>query len=131
MSAHVLAFAESRGGELRRAALEAVTAARRIADTRGGQVHAILFGAAGIGAHASALGAHGADRVLVVEHAGFAHNNPEAVAATIAAKMSGYGAFVATASATGRTSPRASPPSSRSRWPLMPPPSRCRGRRSP
>ena len=102
MSAHVLAFAESRGGELRRAALEAVTAARRIADTRGGQVHAILFGAAGIGAHASALGAHGADRVLVVEHAAFAHNNPEAVAATIAAKMSGYGAFVATASATGK-----------------------------
>ena len=87
MSAHVLAFAESRGGELRRAALEAVTAARRIADTRGGQVHAILFGAAGIGAHASALGAHGADRVLVVEHAGFALNNPEAVAAvTISAE---------------------------------------------
>ncbi|MFM9014149.1 MAG: electron transfer flavoprotein subunit alpha/FixB family protein, partial [Gemmatimonadota bacterium] len=43
MSAHVLAFAESRGGKLRRAALEAVTAARRIADARGGQVHAILF----------------------------------------------------------------------------------------
>ncbi len=102
MSAHVLAFAESRGGDLRRAGLEAVTAARRIADARGGQVHAILFGAAGIGAHAAALGAHGADRVIVVEHAGFTHNNPEAVAATIAAKMSGYGAFVATASATGK-----------------------------
>ena len=102
MSAHVLAFAESRGGDLRRAGLEAVTAARRIADARGGQVHAILFGAAGIGAHAAALGAHGADRVLVVEHADFTHNNPEAVAATIAAKMSGYGAFVATASATGK-----------------------------
>jgi len=102
MSAHVLAFSESRGGELRRAALEAITAARRIADARGGQVHAILFGAPGIGAHAAALGAHGADRVLVVEHAGFAHNNPEAVAATIAAKMGGYGALVATASATGK-----------------------------
>ena len=50
MSTNVLAFAETRGGDLRRAALEAVTAARAIADARGGQVHAVLFGAPGIGA---------------------------------------------------------------------------------
>ena len=99
---NVLAFAESRGGELRRAALEAVTAARAVADVRGGAVHAILFGAPGIGAHAARLGAHGADNVIVVEHAAFAQNNPEAVAATIAAKMAGYGAFVCAASATGK-----------------------------
>ena len=102
MSNNVLAFAESRGGDLRRAALEAVTAARAIADARGGAVHAILFGAPGIGAHAARLGAHGADAVLVVEHAAFANNNPEAVAATIAAKMPGYGTFVCAASATGK-----------------------------
>ena len=78
MANNVLAFAESRGGELRRAGLEAVTAARIIADAKGGEVHAVLFGAAGIGKHAAALGAHGADKVLVVEHAGFANNNPEA-----------------------------------------------------
>jgi len=103
MSSNVLAFAESRGGDLRRAALEAVTAARTIADAGGGEVHAILFGAAGIGKHAAKLGAHGADKVLVVEHAGFTHNNPEAVVGTIAARMaSGYRAFVCAASATGK-----------------------------
>jgi len=102
MSNNVLAFAESRGGDLRRAGLEAVAAARVIADARGGAVHAILFGASGIAAHAAKLGAHGADAVIVVEHAAFAHNNPEAVAATIAAKMSGFGAFVCAASATGK-----------------------------
>lgn len=103
MSNNVLAFAESRGGDLRRAALEAVTAARAIADVRGGAVHAILFGAPGIGAHAPRLGAHGADSVIVVEHAAFAQNNPEAVAATIAAHMGrGYGALICPASATGK-----------------------------
>ncbi len=100
---NILAFAESRGGELRRAGLEAVAAARVIADAKGGQVHAILFGAAGMAKHAAALGAHGADAVLVVEHAGFTHNNPEAVAATIAAKvLAGYAGFVCAASATGK-----------------------------
>ena len=101
---NVLAFAESRGGDIRRAALEAIAAARVIADASGGQVHAVLFGAAGIGAHAAKLGAHGADSVLVVEHAGFTHNNPEAVAATIAARVKdgGYRAFICAASATGK-----------------------------
>ena len=103
MSTNVMAFAESRGGDLRRAALEAVTAARIIADASGGEVHAVLFGASGIGTHAAKLGAHGADKVLVVEHAGFTHYNPEAVAGTIAARMgTGYRAFVCTASATGK-----------------------------
>ncbi len=100
---NVLAFAESRGGDLRRAALESVTVARAIADAKGGEVHAILFGPAGTGAKAAPLGAHGADKVLVVEHAAFTHNNPEAVAATIAARMgTGYAAFVCAASATGK-----------------------------
>jgi len=101
---NVLAFAESRGGDLRRAALEAVAAARIVADGKGGQLHAVLFGAAGIGKHAAQLGAHGADSVLVVEHAGFTQNNPESVSATIAArvKSGSYGAFVCVASATGK-----------------------------
>jgi electron transfer flavoprotein alpha subunit len=103
VTAHVLAFAESRGGDIRRAALEAVTVARAIADARGVEVHAILFGAPGIGAKAAPLGAHGADKVIAVEHAAFAQNNPEAVAATIASRMgAGYGAFVCCASATGK-----------------------------
>ncbi|MEX2182086.1 MAG: electron transfer flavoprotein subunit alpha/FixB family protein [Gemmatimonadaceae bacterium] len=101
---NVLAFAEARGGDLRRAALEAVTAARIVADASGGQVHAIIFGAPGIGAKAPPLGAHGADAVVVVEHAAFAQNNPEAVSTTIAARMKSgsYGTFLCTASATGK-----------------------------
>ena len=81
--ANVLVFAEVRGGELRKVALEAVTAGRALAEqSGGGQVHAVLAGAAGIADKAGALAQHGADTVLVLEHAGFAQYNPEALTAT-------------------------------------------------
>jgi electron transfer flavoprotein alpha subunit len=49
--ANVFVFAESRNGELRKVALEAVTAARVFADaTGGGEVHAMVAGAPGIAA---------------------------------------------------------------------------------
>ena len=101
---NVFAFAESRGGDLRRAGLEAVTAARGVANSTGGQVHALLAGGPGIGAHAAKLAAHGADVVLVLEHAGFTNYNPEALAATIAARLStgAYRAAFFVASAQGR-----------------------------
>jgi electron transfer flavoprotein alpha subunit len=101
---NVLAFAESRGGELRRAALEAVTAARGVADSTGGQVHAVLAGGPGIGAQAGKLVACGADVVLVIEGAGFANYNPEALAATVASRITGggYRAAFFVASAQGR-----------------------------
>jgi electron transfer flavoprotein alpha subunit len=100
--ASVLVFAESRGGELRRAAFEALTAARSLAD--GGEVHAILFGPPGVGARAGELAKYGASKVFVVEHAGFAHYAPETLAATIAAKVTsgGYRATVFTASVHGK-----------------------------
>ncbi len=102
--ANVFAFAESRGGELRRAGLEAVTAARAVADATGGQVHAMIAGAPGIAAQAAKLAAHGADVVLLLEHAGFANYNPEALAATIAARIGGggYRAAFFSASAQGK-----------------------------
>ena len=101
---NVFAFAESRGGELRRAGLEAVTAARQVADSTGGQVHAMIVGAPGIAAHASKLAAAGADVVLVLEHAGFANYNPEAIAATVGARLTSgaYRAAIFVASAQGR-----------------------------
>lgn len=101
---NVFAFAESRSGELRRAALEAVTAARGVADSTGGQVHAMLAGGAGIGALAAKLASCGADVVLVLENPGFANYNPEALAATVAARLSagGYRAAFFIASAQGR-----------------------------
>ncbi len=101
---NVFAFAESRGGELRRAALEAVTAARGVADSTGGQVHAMVVGAPGVGALAGKLAAAGADVVLVVENVGLTNYNPEAVAATVAARLTSgaYRAAFFVASAQGR-----------------------------
>ncbi|HEY2848501.1 MAG TPA: electron transfer flavoprotein subunit alpha/FixB family protein [Gemmatimonadaceae bacterium] len=102
--ANVMAFAEQRGGELRRAALEAVTAARGVADSSGGAVHAVLFGEPGISAQAAKLAAHGADVVVVCEDPGFANYNPEAIAATVAARIAsgGYRAAFFVSSAQGR-----------------------------
>ena len=102
---NVLVFAESRGGELRKIAFEAVTAARQLADaTGGGEVHAVLTGAAGIGATASQLGTYGADVVLVAENADYAAFARESIAATIAerATAGGYRAIVLGFSAQGR-----------------------------
>jgi electron transfer flavoprotein alpha subunit len=102
VSINVFAFAETRLGNTRRCAFEAVTAARAVADKTGGQVHAMVAGAPGIAQHAAKLGAHGADVVLVLEHAGFTHYNPEALVATIAARLaSGYRAAFFAASAQG------------------------------
>lgn len=100
--ANVLVFAEVRGGDLRKVALEAVTAGRALAElSGGGSVHALLAGDAGIGAKAASLAQYGADTVLVLEHAGFAQYNPEALAATVAQKLGsgtyGYALFSATA----------------------------------
>jgi electron transfer flavoprotein alpha subunit len=103
--ANVLVFAETRGSALRKVALEAMTAARAIADASGGgEVHALVAGPPGVGAAAERLGAHGADVVLVVEHAGLATFERESIAATIAAraKEGSYRALVLGFSAQGR-----------------------------
>lgn len=103
--ANVLVFAEARGGELRKIALEAVTAARQLADaTGGGDVHALLVGAPGIAAKAPQLGMYGADVVFVAESPEFATFARESVAATLAerAKAGSYRAVVVGFSAQGR-----------------------------
>jgi electron transfer flavoprotein alpha subunit len=102
--ANIFAFAEARNGELRKVALEAVTAARTLADSTGGEVHALLVGAAGISGKAQQLGQHGADVVIVCEHDAFKQYNPEATAALAAEriKSGGYRAAVFGTSAQGR-----------------------------
>lgn len=87
--ADVFAFAEARSGELRKVALETVTAARGAADALGGQVHVLLAGAPGIAAKAAELGRYGADTVLVCEHEAFARYNPEAMALLCAERVKG------------------------------------------
>jgi electron transfer flavoprotein alpha subunit len=103
--ANTLAFAESRGGELRKVALEMVAAARKAAEsTGGGEVTALLIGAPGVGAKAPALAKAGADKVIVVEHAGLERYSPEVFAATAAAqiKAGGFRAAFFSASAQGK-----------------------------
>ena len=103
--ANILVYAETRGGELRKIAHEAVTAARQLADaTGGGEVHALIAGAPGVGAKAAQLGAFGADVVLVAESAELANFARESLAATIAdrATAGAYRAVLLGFSAQGR-----------------------------
>jgi electron transfer flavoprotein alpha subunit len=104
---NILVFAETRGDALRKVALEAVTAARRLADaSAGGEVHALVAGPPGVAARAEQLGQHGADVVVAVEHQGLATFEREAIAATLAARAqdtnAGYRAVVLPFSAQGR-----------------------------
>ena len=73
----IFAFAETRDGELRKVALEVVTAARRVADALGTEVHAVLLGGPGTAAAASELGRYGADRVFAGETDAFARYSAE------------------------------------------------------
>ena len=102
--ANIFAFAEARNGELRKVALEAVTAARKLADATGGEVHALLAGAPGISAKADQLAQHGADVVMVCENPAFSLYNPEATAALAAdrIKSGAYRAAIFATSAEGR-----------------------------
>jgi electron transfer flavoprotein alpha subunit len=93
--ANVFAFAETRNGELRKIALEAVTAARTVADATGGEVNAFVAGAPGISGAAAQLAKYGADTVIVAEHAAFDKYNPEAVAAIVADRIRAGGYRVA------------------------------------
>ena len=102
--ANILVYAESRGGDIRKVAFEAVTAGRLLADKVGGEVHAIVCGPSGISGTAADLAKYGADTVIVAEHAGFASYAREAIAATIAgrAKSGGYRAVILGFTAQGR-----------------------------
>jgi electron transfer flavoprotein alpha subunit len=102
--ANILAFAEARNGELRKVALEAVTAARKLADSTGGEVHALLVGPPGIASRAEQLGQYGADVIMVCENAAFTLYNAEATAALAAdrIKSNGYRAVIFATSAQGR-----------------------------
>jgi electron transfer flavoprotein alpha subunit len=83
MSEAFLTFAEQRGGKLRRPSLEAVSEARRLADSRGGSVVSALIGS-GVGALVDELAAFGADRVFVYDAPGFAAYATEAYARALA-----------------------------------------------
>lgn len=99
--ATILAVTEQRDGALRKVSLEVVTAARRLADSLGAEVHAVVLGSGAV-AGTDQLGAHGADRVLLGSHADFGLYHPDGYAATIAAAGKGAAAILFAATATGR-----------------------------
>src|SRR6267154_1391437 len=103
--ANVFAFVETRGTDVRKVGLEAVTAARMLAEkSGGGEVHALILGPPGIAAKAAQIGQYGADAVVVVEHAGLVNYSPEVATATSGdrIKSGGYRAAVFSTSAQGR-----------------------------
>jgi electron transfer flavoprotein alpha subunit len=102
--ADILVYAETRGGELRKVALEAVTAARALADSASGGVHVVIAVPPGSAGLDDRLARHGADVVITVEHPAFSSFARESIAATIAAraKAGSYRAIVMGFTAQGR-----------------------------
>ncbi len=81
--ATILTFAEQRDGKLRRASLEAVSEARRLAGALGATVTAVVVGP-GSEAHAGELAAYGADGVRVFDDAALGTYSTEAYARALA-----------------------------------------------
>ena len=79
----ILTFAEARDGRLRRASLEAVSEARRLAAALGASVETVVVGP-GSEALAAELSAHGADRVRVFDDPALAAYATEAYARALA-----------------------------------------------
>jgi electron transfer flavoprotein alpha subunit len=100
----IFAFAEARDGEIRKVGLEAVTAARQLADEMGGTVCGVTLGGAGITERAKELAAYGADDVFVGENGALATYSPEGYASVLVRflKARGCDAAVFPASAMGK-----------------------------
>ncbi|HEV7586887.1 MAG TPA: electron transfer flavoprotein subunit alpha/FixB family protein [Longimicrobium sp.] len=100
----IFAFAESRDGELRKVAQEVVTAARKLADGLGTEVHAVVLGGSGLASAAGELGKYGADKVFVGESAAFDRYSPEGFTTVIAGFIEAHGCDAALfpASALGK-----------------------------
>jgi electron transfer flavoprotein alpha subunit len=101
---NVLAVTEQRDGVLRRVSREVVTAARALADSMQGDVHALIAGAEGVAGLAPVLGAVGADVVRVAEHAELGRYVAEHQVRVVVDAVGGedYFAVVFAASAEGK-----------------------------
>jgi electron transfer flavoprotein alpha subunit len=80
---NILAFAEERGGKVKKSSLETIRAGRRLADALGGGFAALLAGS-GVAAAAPGLGHYGAGRVIVVDDPKLAQHSNTAIAKVIA-----------------------------------------------
>lgn len=79
----IIVYAEQRDGKFKKAAFEAVRAARTLADQTGGEVVALVIGD-NVASIAAELGAYGAQRVLVMQHPQLALYSPTAYAKILA-----------------------------------------------
>lgn len=75
----ILVFAEQRGGSFRKAALEVLSEARRVADASGAKVAAVLVGSQ-LGGLAAEAARYGADVVHAADHADLASYSTEGYA---------------------------------------------------
>jgi len=75
MGQDIVFFAEQRDGRFRRAAFEAATVARSLADAAGSKAHGVVIGS-GVTAIAGELGRYGADAVHVVDDASLGRPGP-------------------------------------------------------
>ena len=82
----ILTFVELKGGAVRKASLEALSQAARLAAPVSWPVTAVVVGH-GVATAATGLGRHGAARVLVVDDARFATYTPEGYAAAVRAAV--------------------------------------------
>ena len=82
----ILVFVEQRNGNLRKASLEAVSEARRLAAEAGWSVCAVVVGH-GVAARAAELGAWGAGKVYVADEERLARYSSEAYAAAVRAAV--------------------------------------------
>ena len=99
----ILVFAEQRGGKLKKASLEAVSAGRELADATGGSVTAVVLGQ-GIAALPAALAQAGAEKVFVGDDALFAgySNDAYGLATGKAAQLSGAEVLLFPGTAMGK-----------------------------
>ncbi len=99
----ILVFAEQRSGKFRKAAHEAISQARRLADASGASVHAVIVGS-GIAGLAAEAASHGADQVHLADHADLENYSTEgyALAAQKAFEASQPGLVLMSATAMGK-----------------------------
>jgi electron transfer flavoprotein alpha subunit len=93
--AGIFAFAEARDGEVRKVAQEVVTAARRIADAMGEEVHAVVLGESGVAGAAGELAAFGADKIFVGESEALSRYSPEGYTTVVTGFIKEHGCRVA------------------------------------
>ena len=83
MAKNVLVFAEQKQGQFRKAAFEAVSEGKRLAQALGTQAVALVVGK-GVTDGAKVLGKYGADRVLVSDADIFEYYDPESFSRVVA-----------------------------------------------